>query len=717
VAASELLNAPDQKSDGNLPTDTDRDFMPKSTARLAVSPPLGSSNWKGSQKNAQKPAEGGSLSGEKLPSPNGGLGGPTLGSTQKGITAAASGSDSQNVQTGGADGLTELRRRDFVKEALQPEFNDCVPISEEDALEYAAGTGVAGLPMCPIPFRQMAPPQVHELLVAHCTQLRTWWAFTWDLLRSPPTHFEAMCEWLQNPEHDAVGEPIRSMAVGMLKIRERAIRQQWRGMKEQYQSGAHSAEEMQFAWEEKSKKLANVIREFVDVIYAETVLLDGRKHKEVLGPIYSVFTDKGSDGPIAVVEFGQRLIEDSLAQEEAWLAAEAGDAREWMRRNFDILRGEQSGLVGLLWELKRGSPGDLNLAAGAHTEEPLPPDAGALQKLADRNFVQEASGLVKDLQLGLVELQPCSVAHYLRGAGVGAMPSDCVPKYREMTPKAIYGHLVRNCNGPTWWLFTLDLLRSPKEYFDVMCVYFQQPALESVAAPIRSMAVGALRVRANELSKLREGVKREFDNAVIRRVPATKKLAFERWIRLLVDEAHARAGWLGCVTLDEARTEVPQKYTGALPVVYSHFIKSHGPGKRVRLANVEEVLLQGDYQVVMLDEELGKEESLLAGAGEGDREWLKWTFDLLRPEREKLGAVLDELRFGATELQTAPAEDPECEPVSLWRECDDCRKAVNVSWGGDFAFAQNKPAVEKCLSRNTRFLLPIMSRLLLGFGF
>jgi hypothetical protein len=667
ATASELLNSPNQKSDGSLSTDADRDSKPKSTARPAESLPPGSSNGTGSQKGVLKTAEGGSLSGEKLPSPNGGLDGPVLGSPQKGITAPETGSVAQNVQKGGADGLVELRCRDFVKEALQPEFSDCVPISEEDALEYASGTGVAGLPTCPIPFRQMAPSQVHELLVAHCTQLRTWWAFTWDLLRSPPTHFKPMCEWLQNPEHDAVGEPIRSMAVGMLKIRERAIRQQWRGMKERYQSGAHSAEEMQFAWEEKSKKLANVIREFVDVIYSETVLMDGQKYKEVLASIYTNFTDKGSDDAIAMVEFGQRLIESSLAQEEGWLASETGDAREWMRRNFDILKGEQSGLVGLLWELKRGSPGDLDLAAGSHVEEPLPPNVGALQKLADRNFVQEASGLVQDLQLGLGEHQTYALAHYVRGAGVLTMPGECVQNYRKMTPKATYNHLVRNCDGPTWWLFTLDLLRSPKEYFDVMCVYFQQSALELVAAPLRSMAVGALRVRANEMSKLREGVKREFDNAVIRRVPATKRSAFERWLRLLVDEAFARAGFLACVNLDEARMNVPQKYTGALPVVYAVFIKSLGPGKRVRLADVEEALLQGDYQEVMLDEELGKEESALAEAGEVDRECLKWTLDLLRPEREKLLAVLDLLRFGATELQTAPAEEPDSEPVSFWR--------------------------------------------------
>jgi hypothetical protein len=567
---------------------------------------------------------------------------------------------------GGADKLSESQWHEMV----QPGFSlqHCVPLlKKEEVLDYVAGTGFAELPGSPVAFRQMAPSEAHEYLKAHSDD-ESWWLFTLDLLRSPTAHFNPMCEYFQRAENDVVGEPIRCLALGVLGMREQALSARWETGKQQCIAGKawYERKNMQPLWKagrDALSALAHAQRDFVLAVCGEIRQYTGRKYKEALSVVHGHFASESEVEWSSLVRATRNTILKQLEREEKWLAEEVTERREWVQLNYDLLREELPKVRALLHEIEHEAPSEVRPLTQVSPDyvPKFEVDLGAVSKLGGRNFVQEASGLLQDLHLRLEGKWTAAFSSYIQGLGEAELPGALTPNFREMAPDAIFGQLLQLHDAPPWWLFTLDLLRSPKAHFDAVCEYLRPVGLERFAAPIRSMAVGALRVRANELSKVRIEVGSSFEGAGIRHVLATRRSCFERWICSAVGEAQARAAFLDLLVTEVKGYNGGKKYPTALHSVYAFF---HCAENGVSLLDLEEVLNQVGYEAEVLNDDLADEDRILEAAGVGNREWVKWNFDLLRKEREGLLLVLDELRLGEKELQERSEAEPFFEPVS-----------------------------------------------------
>lgn len=584
---------------------------------------------------------------------------------------------------GGADKLIDLLWREkLIGAMMQPGFSlrHCVPpLEKKDVLEYVAGTGFAELPGSPVAFRQMAPAEAHEYLKAH-GDAETWCLFTLDLLRSPTAYFNPMCEYFQSAEIDVVGELIRCLALDVLRMRERVLSAEWKTVKQQCIAGKtwYKRESMQPLWNAGRYALNDVAhaqRDFVFAVCSEICEYTGQKYKEALSMVHGHFTSE-SESEVewsSLVRATQDTIIKQLEREEKRLAEVVAERREWVQLNFDLLREELPAVRALLHEIEHEAPSEVRPLTQVSPDSvpKFEVNLGALSKLGGRNFVQEASGLVQGLQLGLEAKWTAAFSSYIQGLGEAELPGRLTPNYREMAPDAIFSQLLQAHDAPPWWLFTLDLLRSPKAHFDAVCEYLRPVGLERFAAPVRSMAVGALRVRANELSKLRTEAGSGYDSAGTRNDPATRSSCFERWMSSAVGEAKARAAFLDLLVTEVKGYHGGKKYPTALHSVYAFF---HCAENGVSITDLEEVLNQVGYGAEVLNDDLANEDRILEAAGSGNREWIKWNFDLLRKEREGLLLVLDELRLGEKELQE---QEPFFEPVSAPKVVCQSRRAKN----------------------------------------
>lgn len=549
--------------------------------------------------------------------------------------------------------LAEMRETDFLAGALGPE--DEGPVRSEEAREYCVGSGVAEVVGCPVPFRKMTPTEAHAYLLAHCGG-NTWWSFTWDLLRSPPAFFGPVSKWLDDPKHDEVGETVRSMALGALRIREKALRAGWESVKqglppvldEKVKGG------LKAGWVATLKKIAVARGELIRRLYDEVRLYKGRRFAGVLPCVRTVFSDESLHKGLTLDRVEKCLEWIDGVGDIAKAGKQANGEHEWIRRVSVLLRAERPGVERLLAELVRGGSEEYEIAVWPSAEDGAKRKKDALAALAARNFAEEASGLFEDLLPSPDAETANAFAAYIRGESYDRLPlSEGSPCYRAMAPQGCCAYLLAHCDARTWWLFTLDLLRSQPDHYNPVCACLFGEEGKAIAAPVQKMAVGALRLRASEMSQTRKLSKSLYDYAAEHNLPAGKRFYFRQWMRWAASAAVARAILAACL-----RNETKgNSFSCGLEMAYEEFSRGPVLPREISRSDLEAAHQKAVF-IARVDDEPGARKQVLAAAGEENRAWLEWAFEQLEKEKRKMEASLDELRCGMEVMLRGQDEEP-----------------------------------------------------------
>ncbi len=270
-------------------------------------------------------------------------------------------------RSAGSVGIEALRQRNFVKEAVDDVTSCILPFGGKEAIQqalgakgteltkhllgYASGTGVTALPGCPVRFRRMTSQQAGEILNAFCSE-RAWWLFTWDLLRSPPEHFEAMQDLLKSPEEDGlVGETITNMALAALRVRAYLLEKQYGAAKARLLAGNEASSGWEARRELARLALAAAVanEKFARCIQRETVEYGGWEYLGQLEYVHEAFTQEPTTD---MAPTNATWIDEVLAGREGRVASVPEDDAEWLRTNYDILNGLKVGLQIAIEELR-----------------------------------------------------------------------------------------------------------------------------------------------------------------------------------------------------------------------------------------------------------------------------------------------------------------------------------------------------------------------------
>ncbi|GAQ85185.1 hypothetical protein KFL_002230050 [Klebsormidium nitens] len=351
------------------------------------------------------------------------------------------------AESGAVDRVEALRRRNFVRETVDDvegriacvvDTTDCGAELTSRYLEYLSGSGVADLPGCPAGiFRRVSRAwDLHEYLLAACSE-QAWWEFTLDLLRSPSEHFfqKDLWQWLAKRKNDGVGETIRCMAVAALKMREHALRLQYRAVEERLDRAMGSIdgrdaspEELRSALERLAISVTLTQAEFAKCLYCEALFFSGRKFPHVLHRVYRCFAEppesKSLRDSLAAIKSAATCVEMALAQRGRTEAAAPEEHHAWVGEIFDLLEEQKLALEASLGEV------NARKAAGRLQDEPGAKSWGSLtsslnvpvvmtwvkRKVAEAGLSSRSAKRVEAILLDLREWEPDELHLALRSA-------------------------------------------------------------------------------------------------------------------------------------------------------------------------------------------------------------------------------------------------------------------------------------------------------------